>query len=130
MRDYQRINNNPYYLPRDVYRLVLSFIRSYPELKERLDDIINESPEPPDGMPSGSATSDPTAQRAARIEPLTGDIRIIERALEIAPEVYRKPTLDNIIYYRPYPSWADRRTFGRWKQRIIYEVYLKKFWYM
>lgn len=66
MRDYQLMKNNPYYLPRDTYKLTLSFIRSYPQLKEQLDDVIAESPAPPDGLPKGSSTSDPTAQRAAR----------------------------------------------------------------
>lgn len=130
MRDYQRIKNNPYYLPRDVYRLTLSFIRSYPQLKDKLDAVINESPAPPDGMPRGSSVGDPTEKRAERIEPLTGDIRIIERALELAPLDYQRPILDSIIYYKPYPQWADRTTFSRWKQRVIYDVYVKKFWYM
>ena len=130
MRDYQRIKNNPYFLPRDIYRLTLSFIRSYPQLNERLEDMLSESPAPPDGMPRGSVTGDPTAARASRIEPLTADIRLIERSLNIVPEDYRKPVLESIIYYKAYPLWAGRTTFATWKQRFIYEVYKNKFWYM
>lgn len=130
MRDYQRIKNNPYYLPREVYRLTLSFIRSYPHLKAELDAALNESAAPPDGMPRGSTTGDPTANRAAKIEPLTNDIRLIESSLAVVPDEYAKPILDSIIYYKAYPIWADRSTFGRWKQRYIYAIYKNKFGYM
>lgn len=130
MRDYQRTKNNPYYLEQSTYKLTLAFIRTYPTLRETLVDTIEESPPPPDGMPRGTGTGDSTASKATRIEPLHDDITIIDNALKIIPEEYRQAILDSIINYKPYPLWADRSTFWRWKQRFVFEVYEKKYWYM
>lgn len=130
MRDYQRTKNNPYYLENETYKLTLAFIRTYPRLKETLVDTLEESPAPADGQPRGSGTGDPTANKAANIEPITNDLRIIDDVLNNIPAEYRQAILDSIINFKPYPMWADRSTFWRWKQRFIYEVYEKKFWYM
>lgn len=130
MRDYQRTKNNPYHLDKPVYKLVLSFIRAYPALRESLVDTVEESPAPPDGMPKGNGTGDPTSNKASRVEPICDDIRIIDQSLRVVPEEYRQSILDSIINFTPYPVWADRSTFWRWKQRFIYEVYVKKYWYM
>lgn len=51
------------------------------ELEEMQKDIIESSPEPPDGQPKGNSTSNPTEQKAIKLR-TTRSILAIERKLK------------------------------------------------
>lgn len=125
MRDYQA-TNNPYALPEDVYRQSLWFIRGYYRRREEAAAILDESPAPSDGLPHGSGTSDPVSAKAARRSDLIRDNEIIDREREKIPAEYREAVWQNIHFRTPYPVYADRHTYGRYKSKLIYLVALSK----
>lgn len=122
MRDYQRKNNNMYRLPKHVYRETLEYIRDYYEAMSRMDDILVESPSPPDGMPSGSNLSNEPAQKAERRGADFIKTTIISESLLEIPEEYRSGVWNNIHHQMKYPDDANRNTYGYWKAKYIYTV--------
>ena len=121
-RDYQR-KRGKYTLPHTVYRQTLWQIRSYDWLKNEYASIAEESPPPSDGMPRGKGgTSDPTFQKAVKLERIGRVILAIETSLDIVPEEYRDGVWASVISNKPYPINADRTTYGRWKSKFVYTV--------
>ena len=104
MRDYQRTKNNEFKLPRPVFNAVLWLIRDY----ERMAALLND--------PEGSELEPETLQAMAQRE------RIIREETLNLPEEYRLGVYENIVHYRAYPGTADRRTFGRYKARLVWHV--------
>lgn len=125
MRDYQRKKNNKYILPNAVYHQTLWCIRDYYRMKERMDEILMESPAPPDGMPSDHNLSNEPQNKAEKRDPLFIKTQIIESSLTEIPEEYRKGVWENIQHGSGFPRTADRSTYGRWKSRYIYSVAVK-----
>ena len=122
MRDYQRLKNNKYILPRAVYHKTLWQIRDYYRLKEEAEGIIHESPSASDGMPKGTSTSDPVYSKAARREKALHIIRVIDEEKEKIPEEYRRGVWDSIQYGSRYPDDAHRVTYSKWKSRFVCRV--------
>lgn len=122
MRDYQRQKNNKYILPRAQYHRTLWLIRDYYRLKEEAEYGIQTTPDPPDGMPRGTAISDPTADKAIALGRLLDIIHLIERERDAIPEEYRRGVWENVMYGTAYPRDADRSTYGRIKSRFVYGV--------
>ena len=124
MRNYQPKKNNPYLLPYNLYRRVLYTIRDYPRLCEEASirsDYLTAFTV--DGMPKATAHSSPTEFAAIHLSLITDEIRAIDKAIASIPKFYRKPVLENIISDKAYPVYgADRRTYGTYKQRFIYNV--------
>ena len=122
MRDYQRVRNNKYLLPNPVYHQVLWIIRDYYRMMHELDDILLESPDPPDGMPSGGNKMSDTVVKAERREYMLRRTNAIEAALRNIPAEYRKGVWRNICERKAFPQDAARATYARWKSRMVYEV--------
>ena len=81
---------------KDLKAYIEAELRDYPrtkaELEELRDNLLNESPAPPDGMPRGSGeTSDPTLKMATR---LMTDKRIRQLQLTIDAVEYVITELD------------------------------------
>ena len=122
MRDYQR-KRGKYTLPREVYLQTLWQIRDYHRLKDMYDAVAEESPAPSDGMPrTKGITSDPTYQKAVKLEHIGRVILAIETARDMVPEEYRPGVWASVMYREPYPIDADRTTYGRWKSKFVYTV--------
>lgn len=119
MKDYQ---SKAYDLPHDVYMQTLWFIRGYKRRQVEADAILYASPAPPDGMPKGSGTSDPVSSKASKRECLLDKNKMIDDALSIIPEEYREAIFANVAYRVPYPNFADRTTYSRWRVRFITAV--------
>lgn len=121
MKDYQRIKNNKYILPRAVYNQTLWRIRDYYRLKEMADDLISNS-KSLDGMPKGYGISDQTSQAAEKRERYLSDVKVIEDVLKSIPDEYQKGVWNGIMFGEPYPVDADRSTYGRYKSKFIFKV--------
>lgn len=119
MRDYQRKKNNKYILPSAVYHQTIWAIRDYYRMKQEANDILTESSAAMDGMPHGEKTVDVVTKKAIKREALIEKISAIDAALQEIPAEYRKPIWENILYSTPFPSYADRSTYGRNKARFI-----------
>lgn len=118
MRDYQR-KKTKYILPKAVYYTVLWKIRDYYRLKEIAGDMIEEKKEIAGGL-SGTTIHDKVAQTVIKRERLLKDINIIEDTLKEIPEEYRIAIWNNIQFRQPYPLYADRSTYGRYKSKFIF----------
>lgn len=119
-RDYQ-----PRYdpLPHNVYMQVLYLIRDYDRMKAEYDSLVEESPSPPDGMPRGSVTSDPTGNKAVRLEELGRKIRAVEAGRDIVPEEYRKGIWNNIVYRLPYDTrYTSYRTYRYHRKKMLMTI--------
>ena len=122
MRDYQRTKNNPHWLPNDLYKQTIAIIRGYYRKKEELQAILDESAGAADGQPRGTVTSDPVAAKAEKREALAKQVEAIEKAKAAIPEEYRAAVWRAVLFYEPYPIYADRHTYGRHKAKFIYDV--------
>ena len=120
---YQRKKNNKYILPTAVYNHTIWQIRDYKRLKTALSLIPQESPAPPDGMPSAQGfTGDPTFEKAAKMEDIRRVTNAIEQELLMVPQEYRKGIWESITERKRFPDDADRTTYGRWKSKYVYGV--------
>ena len=127
-RDYQPQKNNPYLLPQPLYRMTLAFIRDHERKRSAYEELATESPPPPDGMPRGSATGNPTERFGMRRFELWLAISAVEDALLTIPEEYRDGVWQNIVYYKRYPDDASPSTYKRYKQKFIHQVAHNMFW--
>lgn len=122
MRDYQR-KKGKHTLPRAVYRQILWQVRDYYRLKDLYEAVAEESPGPSDGMPRGKGgTSDPTFQKAVKLEHIGRVLAAIDEALALVPPEYRKGVWNSVLYDTPYPFDAGRATYGRWKSFFVYTI--------
>lgn len=121
-RDYQRIKNNKYILPRNLYRQTLYVIRDYDRIKLEYEDMLQLSAVCSDGQPRGSDVSDPTPLMAARAERYHDIIKAVDDAKQAIPKEYRKGVWQNIVHEAPFPITAARSTYGLYKSRFVYMV--------
>lgn len=121
MQDYQRKKNNPYFLPRTLYRRVVSVIRDYDRQIEEIDDILFGTSHS-DVVVSGGIAGKPTEEMVIRLSKYERDTSAVERALDKIPYEYQQGVFDNIRYGKRFPDTAHYNTWIRWKQRFIYLV--------
>lgn len=110
------------WIPHNRYMQIIYIIRDYDRLKVSINDVIEESPPPPDGMPRGNGTGNPTANKAAKLERVHEELRGIERAINTIPEEYRQSVLNNIQHNIRFPDYADYKTWKTWKRLLVQRV--------
>lgn len=92
-------------------------------MKTALALIPQESPAPPDGMPTAQGfTGDPTFEKTAKMEDIRRVTDAIEQELLMVPPEYRKGIWESITDRKRFPDDADRTTYGRWKSKYVYGV--------
>lgn len=77
-------------LPKAVYYQALYAVRDYDRLRAEYDDILHASAAPPDGLPHGSGSGQPVADKAIRLNAISTKLMAIERALNTIPPEYRR----------------------------------------
>lgn len=87
-----------------------------------LAESILESSGSGEGAPVKGTISDTTAVKAAKRETLLRYTSAIDRAFSLVPEEYRKPIRDNIVNGKPYPDYADKTTFWRYRRRVYWYI--------
>lgn len=96
MRNYQQTKNNPYHLPHDIYMQVKYILLGYDRLKREKLDVLFNTPSPSDGMPHGSVTSNPTADKAEKLSYIDSRITGIDLAIQ---QVYASMHNDVSIHF-------------------------------
>jgi hypothetical protein len=109
-------------LPDNLYKSVKYIIKDYDRLKGEYQNILMQSATPPDGMPKGKGTGNPTMDKAIKCETVSRQIDSIDTALIMVPIEYRRGVFNEARYGGGFPLGADPRTYQRWKQRFIYWV--------
>lgn len=127
-RDYQPQKNNPYLLPQPLYRMTLAFIRDHERKRSAYEELATASPPPPDGMPRGTATGNPTERSGMRRFELWIAISAVDDALGSIPPEYQKGVWENIVLFRRYPDDASPSTYKRYKQKFIHQVAHNMLW--
>lgn len=122
MRDYQRLKNNPYYLPRTLYRRVLAVVRDYDRQRREINDILYGSAEHDGISVAGGMPGKPTENAAVRLAQYESDTEAVEQAMTQIPEEYRKGVFRNVMYGEKFPLTAHYNTWWRWKQRFVWLV--------
>ena len=116
-------------LPHNLYMQVIYLIRDYDRMKAEYESIVDESPQPPDGMPRTPGVSDPTSAKAIRLEELGKRIHAVESGIEIVPNEYRKSLWKNIVYRIPYDTrYTSYRTYGYHKNKMIVTIARNMMW--
>ena len=117
MKDYQPKWSEKH-LPHNVYMSVIYIVRDYPRAKALRDAIIDETPPQSIGRSEGQI-SQPTERKAIRLTELADRCSAIENALKVIPAEYQDGVMRNITYSIPYPSWASKNTWSRWRMRFL-----------
>lgn len=137
-RHYQLKRNNPYKISHDIYMQMVYLIRSYPDLVNRRTEILYGSTPPPDGLPRGNKTTNPTEKKALVLCTLDSQLEAIEQTIVELKGKYEKTYtgeefdsygafLDYGIfcYYRsdPRKDMAPcTKTWKRYRAEFIYKV--------
>lgn len=107
-------------LPHNVYMQVIYLVRDYERMKAEYASITEASPPPLDGVPRGSGISDPTSDKAIRLEELGRRIRAVEAGLGTVPEEYRKGVYNNIVHRIPYDTrYASYETYRYHRRKAV-----------
>ena len=130
------MSKNKYWLPHNIYKMLTYMVRSYYELLERREEILNSSPKPADGMPRGSGVSDPTADKATRLAVVDSQIHAISQVMcEMRNKYYNTCTGEPFepleafnyysvfCYYRSKPNKDEapsRSTWYRYRSEFTY----------
>ena len=122
MREYQRLKQTKYILPRAVYHTALWRIRDYYRIKKLAEDLTNLSSPILDCMPKSNITSDSVAKAVIKREKFIISIKLIDDSLKEIPQEYRMGVWNNIQFGQAYPLDASRATYGRYKSKFIYKV--------
>lgn len=127
MRNYQPTKNNPWQLDPAIYKIMLGVVRAYPGLKKDVDNEIYLPSYDFQFVGDGNSVRAVKCglERKAIVMAVRAEkIAAVEVALEIVPEEYRRPILENIIKEKPYCSYmyASPRTLSRHKARFLYKL--------
>lgn len=106
-------------LERPLYQQTLWFIRRYPGLVERYNDMIKIGGMG-ESIPKGGMPSSPVENAAMRRVAISVQIAAVDRALAMIPEAYRDGIMKNITLRIPYPHYAAINTWKMWKQRFVF----------
>ena len=121
MKEYQR-KRGKYILPGTVYMKTLYQIRDYYRLKEKIQDTIDEGPDPKQTHVSGSRRGSVTESKALKIYNDSTIVTAIEKARDEIPKEYRDGVWKSVMHNEPYPLDAARSTYGIHKSRFVYAV--------
>jgi len=118
-----------YNISKNKFRELKYFCLQYDEKKERLQSICCLSSPRIEGVPKGSGTSNPTAEKGILIAQLKKDIEVIEQsAIETSSEFYQY-IMENITKGIPW-EYLDiplsRRSFYYMRRKFFYILSSKK----
>lgn len=115
-------------LPRYVDAQVKAVLKGYNAMRDEYDNMLQESPDPPDGQPRGSGSTDPTSRAAARRADIKQKLEAVEQSILSIPEEYRQGVWDNAVYGASYPANADRTTYWRYKAKFFRRIAKRMCW--
>ena len=114
---YQPKKNNPYILQdKALYKQVFWLIMRYPALIEQRQQIIHDSPPPPDGLPNGKGrVGDPTQRKALLLAEISGQLEAIDQTIAELSVKYEKTCVGD--RFDPYKAFVDFGTFSYYRSK-------------
>lgn len=110
------------YLPRDVFYETVWIIRGYDRRKKRLEDIVDEQPDPRQPHVKGGMPGSPVHTKASKRERDRDIVAAVDKALQQVPKEYRKGVWNKVAYQERYPDDADPSTYSRYKSVFIIQT--------
>lgn len=101
-----------YTLPANLYMRMLYLIRDYDRIQKLADGIRNQKEK------RGTLAE----WDEERLREAVRECEAVEQALVRIPFEYHAGILNNIKFKCQYPCDADKVTYQRWKQRLIYHT--------
>lgn len=130
MPNHRKLALNPYLISEYRYRELLNFCRQYGEKKQKLAAERGLSAITYSGMPHGSGTGDPTAEKAERAQKWIQDIELIEEvAKEVDPTIYQSLIANVTNEHTPFEFLSvpcGRRQFYEARRKFFYLLDKKK----
>ena len=111
--------DNPYHLPRTLYKLVIAIIRDYKRQREEVNNILFGSHFPEISVKGGSPKS-AVESMVARLEKYTTNTTAVEKAVDKIPPEYQKGVFENIADGKRFPEGACYKTWLRWRKKFIW----------
>lgn len=115
-------------LPSYIDAQVKAVLKGYNAMREEYDNMLQESPDPPDGQPRGSGSTDPTSRDAVRRADIKQKLEAVEQSILSIPEEYRQGVWENAIYGMSYPDNAHRATYWRYKAKLFQRIAKRMCW--
>ncbi|MFQ7473603.1 MAG: hypothetical protein ACLSAO_03970 [Anaerovoracaceae bacterium] len=125
MRDYKLKSSG---LPPHIYTQVTAIVRGYEDMKAEYENILYKGTVSLDGMPKSKNKIDITSREAVRRADISKKIEAVEESILSIPEEYRQGVWDNAVYGTPYPIYADRTTYWRYKARFFRLIAKHMYW--
>lgn len=121
MRNYQL---KQYRLPRHVYKMCLSVVQCYEYNKRRIanSNTYITATKYRDMPSTSSGTGSPFERQACNMADLHSMVDAVDEALKGIPQEYRDGIMNKIVHDVPYPWYAHRNTWSRWRQLFLYRV--------
>lgn len=113
------MSQNHYSIPKDIWDECIYIIRGYDSLLMEYESQIQTSPSTPTGQPKARSPSSPTERAGINRALMAIKLNAVDEAFTIIPPEYSQAIRDNIVKRIQYPDYAGRRTFVRWKARMI-----------
>ena len=108
-REYQIKKNNPYHIEnKNTYRETLYIVKDYKNLLKQREQILYGAPAPPDGMPKGNGTSDPTFSKAAVLVTISAKLTAIEQTILLLQSKYADTCTGE-----PFDAYGAFEEYGR-----------------
>ena len=108
-----------YTIPENVWRECICIIRDYDRTQAEYESLLHQSPSPLTGEPKARSPSSPTERAGMNRALMAIRLNAVDEAFTIIPPEYSQAIRDNIVKRIQYPDYAGRRTFVRWKARMI-----------
>jgi hypothetical protein len=106
-------------IPEEIWRECILIIRDYDRAREEYESLICGNQSALTGMPRANSPGNPTERAAVQRALMSMKLNAVDEAFGRVPEEYRQAIRDNIVKRTPYPDYAHRVTFVRWKAKII-----------
>ena len=110
------------YLPTTVRNRVIWLIRDSERLQQEADDLLTVASGLSPQIRSKGGHGDPVFRAVKKREKNLKRLKAIQDALQDIPEEYREGVFRSIRDRDPYPQDADRSTYSRHKQKLIYDI--------
>lgn len=105
----------------EARQLATWLIRDYPRIKAKLEELDGYGASTDlSARINGDYQHSRVESIAIRREPLRAQLKAVELAFEKIPDEYRKGLWESITARKDYPYFADRGTWKKWRQRLLW----------
>jgi len=114
-KNYQRVKDNPYVLPNNLYMRVVYIVKDYERLKDEYDVAVGYSTPAVNGMPRSQEMNRVTEGKALLIATMFDELYAITEALDVMPREFRDGVFKKLVKGDPW-SITTTQTKEMWQR--------------